>query len=241
MPITPHRINTATLSPNKIYVGNRQLFTSIPVIQRNGTLYLPATEIEQALCFSLPKNYVTVIDGGRYTTTDALMQSGATTSAAFDSLTQRINIAPDLNRGDNLLSWGGNDVHSKWAKVTPWKTTLVTRSSGTEYRLLSGKKNTGCQTRLTDQVRQYGSGTYRLTIDLRTQAETKVKLVFGLNSVEQIVQADANSTQWTTVTVDFTVANVTAEEDVINAYLRILQTEDDCYLRFKNAKLEYIS
>jgi len=169
-----------------------------------------------------------------------LVDSGATTSATYDEMAEKILIAP-YNRNDNLLSWGGNEIHSRWAEVSPWKIHLVTRNSGIEYRMLSGEKNTGCQMRLTEQVRQYGAGKYRLTIDLRAAEDTAARIVLGVNGATMSRNVNVKVDEWTTAILSFNVENIASESDVDNAFIRILQTADNVNLRFKNAKLEYVS
>lgn len=232
---TPNTKTVSCTAPGKIYIGNRQLFTKNPAVQKNGTWYVPAADVCQALTCSVPSG-TTKINGADYLSLKALTDAKCTSSATYDAAAQAIRIAPPA-KSDDLLSWGGNSVHSRWAELTCYNTHLVCKKEGSDtvYYNKDTLANAGANFQLTQQVQQYGKGTYTLTFDVKADVASTMYVYMGVNGKRISSKNVPLTTQWQPITMTFSVA----QDSVHNAYLAFAAKADKAGIAIRNPKLVY--
>ena len=212
-PAVPAAVPGSVVAPGKLFIGNRQLFLRDPVVEQNGVWFVPAGPVCRALACDVPAGTVT-IHGVEYVPLDALVSGSCAASAVYDAASQSVRIAP-VDRGDNLLAWGGNAVHSRWSEYTCYNTHLlyVRDSAGDYYYSKNAVPGAGASYLLTDQFNQYGAGVYTLSMDMKADAPcTATVRLRGADPAS--VELDA---MWRRVTLSFSFA----EDSYPNAALII--------------------
>ena len=232
---TPESKTVSGTAPGKIYVGNRQLFTKNPAVQKDGTWYVPAADVCQALNVSVP-SATTKINNVAYLSLKALTDQKLTGSATYDAAKKAIRIAPPAKSGD-LFAWGGNSVHSRWAELTCYNTHLVCKKEGSDtvYYNKGTLAHAGANFQLTQQVQQYGKGTYTLTFDVKADVASSMYVYMGVNGKRISTKDVPLTTQWKSVTMTFSVA----QDSVQNAYLAFAAKTDKAGIAIRNPKLVY--
>ena len=228
----PATVSGTVIAPGKIFIGNRQLFLKDGAVNRDGAWYVPAADVCQALGCSVPAS-TTEIDGVAYLSLSALVSSGCTTSATYDEAKKAIRIAA-VDRGVNLLTGAGNEAHCRWSEYVCYNTHLlyVKDAAGDYFYNKASKVGSGASYLLTDQVKQYGTGTYTLTVDMKADVACSATVALKINSSTN-TQTVSLSTSWQTVTLTFK----DSVSPVNNAALLILAKTENSGIAFRNPVL----
>ncbi|MBP5617714.1 MAG: hypothetical protein J6X61_01005, partial [Clostridia bacterium] len=228
----PATVTATVTAPGKIFVGNRQLLLKNMAVEQNGTWYVPAAGVCKALGCAVPSG-TTQINGEAYLSLDALKSAGCTTSATYDASAKAVRIA-SVDRGVNLLAGEGNAAHCRWSELVCYETHLlyIKDAAGDYFYNKDSKATTGASYILTEQIRQYGTGTYTLTVDMKADkaAAATVNLMVNRSSSTKTVDL---TTAWKTVTLEFTVT----KESITNAALLIADKNGNSGVAFRNPKL----
>ena len=251
MPVLPETNNGSVVAAGKIYIGNRNLFTEAKAVQQGGVWYLPAEAVCAALNRTVPEA-TTLINGTAYISLANLVSSGVTTSAAYDATTGRINIAPPASDVGNLLDWFTTDTHSRWSEYTPYEADMIhlaeyDLNSFKVVRSSTGGVSAGASYNLTEQVQQYGAGTYTLTFDIRSSKASAVSIKMdaktGLKANAKYGSAGTTSAEWSTVTFTYqlnaAVTNGVDPNNITNASLILYATAASAEFEFRNASLTF--
>ncbi|MBP5617715.1 MAG: hypothetical protein J6X61_01010 [Clostridia bacterium] len=236
-PATSNVITANVVAPGKIFIGNRQLFLKDAAVEQNGTWYVPAADVCKALGCSVPSG-TTKIGGTAYLSLDALKASGCTTSATYDSGAKAIRIA-HTDHGANLLAGEGTAAHSRWSELICYNIHMLYHkdAAGDYFQLLGNDASTGngagASYILTQQIQQCGTGNYKFTAYMKANKATTAKISVSVNKADKF-QTTTLSTEWQKVELTF---NVTNAADVTNACLKIMCTENNPNVCFKDASL----
>ena len=237
-PATANAITANVTAPGKIFIGDRQLFLKNGAVEQDGTWYVPAADVSKAIGCGVPAG-TTTINGVAYLSLDALKSAGCTTSATYDAAAQAIRIAPADHSG-NLLTGEGTEVHCHWGEFVCYNIYLLYRKDAEsgDYFILHGTNTTGkgagAYYMLTDQVKQYGKGTYTLTVDLKADKACQVQTGFTINRSTAFQTADVD-TEWKSYTFTFTCT----KDEVFQACVKVLCTEHATPIYFRNASLVF--
>ena len=141
-----------------------------------------------------------------------------------------------VDRGDNLLAWGGNDFHSRWSEYVCYNThlVLIKEGSGFYYYNKGTLANAGASYMLTDQANQYGAGTYTLTVDMKADKACSCRVRLKANSASADQTVDL-TTSWKKVTLTFPVT----KDQVNNAALIFMTLLKDSGVAFRNPVLTH--
>ncbi|MBP5617971.1 MAG: hypothetical protein J6X61_02340 [Clostridia bacterium] len=234
-PVKAAAVTANVTAPDKIFIGARQLFLKDAAVEQNGTWYVPAADVCKALGCAVPSD-TTKMGGVAYLSLDALKESGCTTSATYDAAAKAIRIAA-VDRGANLIDEAGTSVHSHWGEFICYNIYLLYRKDavGGEYYIIHGSsssgKGAGAYYMLTQQVKQYGKGTYTFSVDLRADKACSAQTAFTLNRVNATKTVDIGTT-WKRYTFEFTCAK--EMDEVFQACVKVLCTENTTPVYFRN-------
>ena len=231
-PATAATVSGKVTAPGKIFIGERQLLLKNPAVQQNGTWYVPAADVCKALGCSVPAGTVT-INGATYVSLKTLTDAKCTTSATYDAAAQAIRLAA-VDRGVNLVAGEGTSIHCRWGEFICYNIFLLHRTDPAgDYFIIHGTestgKNAGAYYMLTQQVKQYGKGTYTLSVDLKADKACAVQTAFTLNRSNAFQTVDVG-TEWKRYTFTFTCA----KDDIFQACVKVLCTEHATPVYFRN-------
>ena len=206
-----HTVNYT--APGKVYIGSLQVSFENDVIIEGSTFYLPAEEILTWL--RTTKTPATVTKNGMaYIAHTSLKSSGAAADVSVSG--GNLKITPVAPSSSTNLIVQNKGVITREFEVTCYHIDLV-QQDGVMYAYPHGKQyDGGIGYVITDEVKMYGAGTYKLTLKARCQAQegggyTPVKLTY---SYDTLAKNDTKSQKsytltdsWQEYTLEFTVTS----------------------------------
>ena len=205
-----HTVNYT--APGKVYIGTLRIDFENDVIIEGGTFYLPADEILTHLRTAAKPSTVTK-NGMAYVTHTALKSSGAASAVSVSG--GNLKITPVAPSSSTNLIVQNKGVITREFEVTCYHIDLV-QQDGVMYAYPHGKQyDGGIGYVITDEVKMYGAGTYKLTLKARCQAQegggyTPVKLTYRYDTMAQYYTKSQDYTltdSWQEYTLEFTVTS----------------------------------
>ena len=252
MPTLPATNSGSVVVDGKIFIGNRQLITEQKAVKQGSVWYLPAEAVCGAVNRVVPAA-TTNINGVVYISLTDLVSKGVAVSAAYDAATGRINIAPPTTEVGNLLDWFTTDAHSHWAEDICYE-VHVEHLDGTEdrnsFKVIRSDNDgysAGAAYNFTEQMQQYGAGTYTLTFDVRSSTGCTVGVKMGAKtgtrSNIRYSSTGALTSEWTTITMAYplntTVTYGVDPNNITNAFLSIYAQAKNAEFEIRNAELTF--
>ena len=236
-PATANKKTGSAKPEGKIFIGERQLFTKNRPVNKDGTWYVPAADVCEALGKSVPSK-TTDINGVKYISLANLTATGVASSASYDKASGRIKIGVPSGTTGDLLSWFGNSAHSHWSEYVCYEMHMLylEQYGGNSFRMEDCSRNAGISYNLTPQMKQYGKGTYTLTFSAKADSAANMQVMLGANRSFKYKKA-VLTTGWQEFT--FTFDATTDPTSIRNACLAMYAEEDDKGIEVRNAKLTY--
>ncbi len=251
MPTLPETNSGSVIVDGKIFIGNRQLITEAKAVLQNGEWYVPAQAVCSAVNRTVPET-VTDINGTAYISLSELVSNSIAVSAAYDATAGRINITPPTSDLGNLLDWFTTDAHSRWSEYVCYEVHMVHLSEYDQnsFKLIRSSTSgvaAGASYNLTEQMQQYGAGTYTLTFDVRSSTASavgvKIETKTGTQANIAYNSAGSPTSEWTTVTVTYqlnsAVTNGVDPNNISNASLVIYSSVANAEFEFCNATMTF--
>lgn len=191
--------NVSYTAPLKVYVGARQVFFEKAPHIADGTIMLPAKEI----CSVLRKECG--VDS-EYVSAEVLRAAGYISSVTDKDGTY---VLTPIYNGENLLLPDKGEV-SYFAENSCYQLDLVTSKDdeGYIYNVLNikGIWGPGVSRRITDEVKMYGEGTYRLALKAKASVCGKLKLQYteDKNAVNTVFDV---SDEWESYSFELSVGS----------------------------------
>lgn len=199
--------------PDKLYIGDRRVALSVSPAISGEKVSLPASELLAALGYEsakLPdsaeeKNGVAMLDYGK-------LRDYGVLDSSYDAKKGiiRLNVSED---GRRLLRESGG-LNSRWTEYVCYKLDLTVSTDdedgGRVYNILNATQaNVGMTRMVTNELKQYGEGSYTVTFKVRTDAEyagnaMKVTLSNDKAKVEQSINV---TSAWAEQKVTFKVGD----------------------------------
>ena len=237
-PVTAAKKTGSVKPEGKIFIGERQLYTKDRAINKDGTWYVPAADVCAAVGKSVPAS-TTSINGVKYISLANLTSSGVAKSASYDSSSGRIKIGVPSGTTGDLLSWFGTSAHSHWSEYVCYNMHMIwlKEYGGNSFRMKNTYGDSGISYNLTQQMQQYGKGTYTLTFEAKAKAGTTLQINLGVNNQPKSTVNKSLTTSWQTFTVTFN--NTTAPNGIKNAFVNMLAKANNVEIDIRDAKLVY--
>ncbi len=215
---TPPAKNGQTVNykaPDKVYADSLLLQFSADVKKDGTTWLLPAEEIRSFL--RKPDAKVTTVkkDGAEYIKSTDLVSAGLAKTVTEKDGT--LVITPVYN-GENILLPDSGEV-SRFTEQVCYQVDVITQkdADGVYYsaRNITGS-SAGIARLITNDVRMYGAGTYRLTFKTRSDEEGKISASCGTEVTSSTVKSYSIGSVWAEHTLEFTI-----RENDLNGYVSI--------------------
>ena len=215
-----HTVNYT--APGKVYIGTLLAHFNGDVIVEGGTFYLPADEILTLLRTSVKPSTVTK-NGKSYIAHTTLKSSGAAKNVAVAN--GNLTITPVTPSTTTNLIVQNKGVITREFEVTCYHIDMVqNKGDGVIYAYPYGTNqyNGGIGFVITDEVRMYGAGTYKLTFQARCQAlsggkYTPLRMMYRYDTQEKYIDAAKKVTltgSWAEYTYSFTVTEAMLENGI---------------------------
>ncbi len=217
-PVKQHNVKVGYTLPDKVYVGSMLANFKGEVVHIGGELAMPADEITTILR-TQKKPATTQYEGKAYVKASALVSSGA--AKAVEEKNGSLYITPVYN-GENLLLPDVGEV-SRYTETTCYQVELLTQKDTDGdwiYIMQSNPKspsvNAGIARIITDEIKMYGTGTYKLSFKVKASAAGEFKAAMSYDSEDTQyanfkVHTKAVTTDWQTYSLNFDVT-----EDLVN-------------------------
>jgi len=179
-PVVHHSAKADYTAPDKVFIGDLQVLFETKPIRDGGELLLPADEIRAALRTDKTAAAVKK-DGIDYIKASELAKSGM--AAAASEKDGALYLTPVYN-GENLLLADSGEI-SKFVEATCYNVDMIVEKEGdtTVYTCTTLKAANGGMTRfITDEVRMYGAGTYRLTFRAKAASACTANVIGYIES-----------------------------------------------------------
>ncbi len=204
---TPPQKNGQTVgykAPDKVYAGS--LLLQFPTdVKKDGTTWLlPAAEIKSFL--RRPDAKVTTVkkDGIDYVKSTDLVSAGL--AAAVSEKDGALVITPVYN-GENLLLPDSGEVSFFTEQVCYQVDVITQKDADGIYFHVQNIANTsaGIARLITNDVRMYGAGTYRLTFKTRSDEEGKISASCSTEVTAATLKSYSIGGIWAEHTLEFTI------------------------------------
>ncbi len=251
MPTLPATNSGSVVVDGKIYIGNRQLVTEQKAVKQGNVWYLPAEAVCGAVNRTVPTT-TTNINGTAYISLTDLVSNGVAVSATYDAATGRINIAPPTTDVGNLVDWFTTDALSRWSEDICYEVHMehLEGYDQNSFRIIRSANNgftAGASYNLTEQMQQYGAGTYTLTFDARSSTGCTVGMKIGAKTGTQAIvkygSTGALTSEWITYTMTYTLNSTVTDgvdpNNVTNAYLAIYAQAANAEVEIRSASVTF--
>ena len=230
-----HTINY--VAPGKVFIGHRQIsFNNEPQIS-GSTFTLDSAEILKALNSSAAIGTTTV-------TNSQLVSKKIVKSATVKN--GNLYITPLENKG-NLLFPESGEV-SQYSEVTCYYVDLVVEQEGGEtvyYLHDYNSGNSGGMGRIiTDEIKMYGTGRYKISMDAKASCATKANLRFFYDNFETTKYVTSQvgvTTDWNNISLTLDVTDANIDSQVFMFILTQISSYDVDYIALKNITLTKIN
>ena len=201
---------------NKVYIGTLLVHFDADVIVEGGTFYLPANEVLAKLRTTVKPTTVTK-NGIAYVAHTTLKSSGAASNVAVSNGNLTITpVAPSATT--NLIVQNAGLVTREY-ESTCYNIDLV-QQDGVMYAYpTSSGYNGGICYNMTEEIRMYGAGTYKISLKAMCVINdggkyTPVSLIFNYDTAAKSVTSNRVSYTLTGDWVEYTY-EVTVTEDML--------------------------
>ncbi len=222
-----------------VWVGKYQLFFAHPAFTEGQRIYLSYDEIRKELRTVKEAPTVTV-NGVCYVASDLLVEAGMAKSVKL--LDNDLVITPVYNGEELYLADEG--LISRYTEYICYNIHLETslENDETVYTVLNHNKSTGggIHRQINEEVKKYGAGSYRLTLDLKGGENGKLKTFLKLRSTPERDPAVYDvTTEWQSFEYNFDISKTDVDEKII----ALIITGDTKFLptyHAKNMKLKKV-
>ena len=208
-----HTVNYT--APGKVYIGTLPINFKSDVVIEGTTFYLPADEILTLLRTSVKPSTVTK-NGKAYIAHTTLKSSGAAKNVSVSG--GNLTITPVTPSTTTNLIVQNKGVITREFEVTCYHIDMVqNKGDGVIYAYPYGTNqyNGGIGFDITDEVRMYGAGTYKLTLKAMCQtldggAYTQLRLAYRYDTAEKYYTTQKNVTltgDWVEYTYSFEITD----------------------------------
>ena len=207
-----------------VFIGLRLLSFKNDTIVEGKDFYLSADEITEYLRTDVTLNTVDK-NGAKYVKASDLVSAGA--AASVEIRDNDLHITPVYN-GENLLLPDEGEI-SYWSEETCFHVELLTEVEDEDVTyILQARKDLrsgGISRKITNEVKMYGAGTYRLTFDIRGAASSTVKFGYSRDDADTALTISlsdvAVSPRWEEIDIDIVVNEGDIQADSITFYIRM--------------------
>lgn len=200
-PVKQNQNNVAYTAPDKIFAGQRLLSFASPVI-RDNELMLPVNELSEAMRLELSGG--TVENSIEYISASALTKYGIEVEERDGS----VYIDCD-GTGRNLLLPDSGEI-SRFTEAVCYTLDLCVREEdGTEYYSVENIEtlNSGITRFITDEVRTFGAGTYRLSFKAKASEKGSLTVAVTSELIQVLKETISVDTGWKEISVEFTITD----------------------------------
>ncbi|MBO5279934.1 MAG: hypothetical protein J6B55_01810 [Clostridia bacterium] len=195
---------------NKVYIGTLLIHFDEDVIIEGNTFYLPANEILTKLRTTVKPTTVTK-NGIAYVAHTTLKTSGAASNVAVSG--GNLTITPVAPSATTNLIIQNSGLVTREYESTCYNIDLVQKDGVMYAYPTSSGYNGGICYNMTEEIRMYGAGTYKITLKAMCQindggAYSPVKLIFNYDTAAKYTKNEKAFTltaDWTEYTYEFTV------------------------------------
>lgn len=223
-----HKVNYT--APGKVFIGRQQIsFNNEPKIS-GGTFTLDSAEILKALNSSATISTETV--------TNAQLVSKKIVKKA-EVKDGNLYITPLDNTG-NLLFPESGEV-SQYSEVSCYAVDLVVEQEGnaTVYYLYDyyNRNNGGISRVITEEIKMYGTGQYKVSMDVKASNDAKANLKFFYDNFTQTSSVGGQvdvTTDWKNISLTLDVTEANIDSEVFMFIFTQLSAYDVDYIALKN-------
>lgn len=195
---------------NKVYIGTLLTHFDEDVIIEGTTFYLPANEILTKLRTTVKPTTVTK-NGIAYVAHTTLKTSGAASNVAVSG--GNLTITPVAPSATTNLIVQNSGLVTREYESTCYNIDLVQKDGIMYAYPTASGYNGGICYNMTEEIRMYGAGTYKITLKAMCQindggAYSPVKLMFNYDTAAKYTKNEKAFTltaDWTEYTYEFTV------------------------------------
>ena len=239
-PVAQHRERVRYKAPVKVYVGALQIFFKHDLIKDGGQLFVPADEIMDAVRSNDVAKTVD-LDGIKYFKTDDIATLDSVASVKETNGSLYIELAKPS--GNLLLSDEGEI--SQISESTCYTVDLVVERGDepvyTCYSHGTGYTNGGVSVIVTDEIKMYGAGEYKLTFTARASGKANIRYGFTMDDA-MYYSKDFTSAVFTDEWQEFTCTVQITDKMLAEAELFTIRIEGSYvdqieYFSFKSLSL----
>lgn len=211
-PVTRNETVVNYTAPDKVYVGSRQVVFDKAPVRSGGVLMLPTDEICAVLRGTCDIT-------SEYVSAEELFTAGLVSAAQENG--GNLYLTPTYN-GENLLLPDSGEI-SRYAEQSCYQLDLVVSedSDGYIYSIYSNPKSpslgAGMSRSIRDEIRMYGTGTYRLTLRAKAVKAGTIRILCSCDGTSVKTQSLNVTTDWQEFTIDFSVDSTS-----INAFRSVI-------------------
>ena len=195
---------------NKVYIGTLLTHFDEDVIVEGNTFYLPANEILTKLRTTVKPTTVTK-NGIAYVAHTTLKSSGAASNVAISG--GNLTITPVAPSATTNLIIQNSGLVTREYESTCYNIDLVQKDGIMYAYPTASGYNGGICYNMTEEIRMYGAGTYKITLKAMCQINdggsySPVKLIFNYDTAAKYTKNEKAFTltaDWTEYTYEFTV------------------------------------
>ncbi len=230
-----HTVNYS--APGKIFIGHRQVFFNNEPKISGSTFTFNSAEILKAL------NSSATISGTSVTNSQLVSQKIVKSATVKNG---NLYITPLENKG-NLLFPESGEI-SQYSEVTCYYVDLVVEQEGGEtvYYLhdYNGGNSGGISRIITDEIKMYGTGRYKISMEAKASCATKANLRFFYDNFEKTTYVSSQvdvATDWNNISLTFDVTDANIDSQVFMFILTQISSYDVDYIALKNITLTKVS
>ncbi len=234
-----HKETYITNTPEKVYIGSSQVFFKENTYKDGDNVLLPYSQIKEELRTEAEGETVKK-NGIKYISSDKLVSSGM--AKAIRKENGNLYITPSYN-GEDLLLPDKGEISKFTEHVCYAQHTIVTKDgSDCVYNVTTtrGSQDVGIFRVLNEELRKYGTGTYRLTFEAKVNSSANIVAVLGTKATARKAQRSfACGSTFAACTFDFTVDSAVLGDSM--AHMLITVDKVNTGFAVKNIKLVKIS
>lgn len=202
--VTPNRRTVDYKNAVNVFVGKYQVYFKHPIIGEGNDVLLPMEQLRAELrteCTAKSElrggiSYVHICD---------LTDSGMAKAISVED--NAVIITPNDNTGNLLLPDSG--IISKYTEYICYASHLVVLDEGGEtvYRIINSikHKSVGIFRMLVEEVQKYGEGVYRLSFEIRSDRQEKIRAAVDYNVCDAAEKFFETDTDWRECSLDVNV------------------------------------
>ena len=212
-PVVHDSTETNYKAPDKIFIGECQIFFEHQIIKDGGT-FLPAEQLMGEL-YTEKCAPVIDIDGVKYVDLNDLVDSGM--AANVSNRDDAVIITP--NTPNELLTPDSGEI-SHFTESTCYELDLVTSKDDgdTVYTVYNTAKtlSSGIARVVTNEVRKFGAGKYRFSFKAKASENGSLNILVSYKKADTVVQTVKVGEKYTEYVFEFEVTEALLKEKTIN-------------------------